>query len=75
MIRRDALHDAKQNPSKDLLKHMDEWCVKLKNLLDANEPMTPEEQAGRLARSLNSRWREKATDYIGNGYNQLDTLI
>lgn len=56
MMLRDALDDAKQGPSKDLLKHIDEWCLKLKNLLDAQEPMTVEEQAGRLARSLNPRW-------------------
>lgn len=75
MMLRDILDDAKQGPSKDLLKHIDEWNLKLKNLLDAQEPMTAEEQAGRLARSLNTRWREKATDYIGNGFNSLDTLI
>lgn len=75
MMLRDALDDAKQGPSKDLLKHIDEWCLKLKNLLDAQEPMTVEEQAGRLARSLNPRWRERATDYIGNGFNTLDSLI
>lgn len=72
---RDNLDETKQGISKDLLKHIDEWSLKLKNLLDAQEPMTPEEQAGRLARSLNQRWREKATDYIGSGYTNLDSLI
>lgn len=75
MMLRDSLDDSKQSPSKDLLKHIDEWCLKLKSLLDAQEPMTVEEQAGRLARSLNPRWRERATDYIGNGFNTLETLI
>lgn len=75
MMLRDSLDDSKQGPSKDLLKHIDDWCLKLKSLLDAQEPMTVEEQAGRLARSLNPRWREKATDYIGNGFNSLDSLI
>lgn len=75
MILRDSLDDTRQGPSKDLLKHVDEWTSKLKNLLDAQEPMTVEEQASRLARSLNPRWREKATDYIGNGANSLDSLI
>lgn len=46
MTLRDTLDDTKQSISKDLLKHIDEWCLKLKNLLDAQEPMTPEEQAG-----------------------------
>lgn len=75
MMLRDSLDDAKQGPSKDLLKHIDEWSLKLKSLLDAQEPMTVEEQAGRLARSLNPCWRERATDYIGNEYNTLDPLI
>lgn len=75
MTLRDILDETKQSISKDLLKHIDKWCLKLKNLLDAQEPMTPEEQAGRLARLLNPRWREKATNYIGAGYTQLDSLV
>ncbi|KAG0139476.1 hypothetical protein CROQUDRAFT_13192, partial [Cronartium quercuum f. sp. fusiforme G11] len=75
MSLRDALEQTRQGISRDLLKHIDDWQLRLKTLLEARETMTEEEMCSRLARSLNSKWREKATDYIELGFNQLDTLI
>ncbi|KAG0140070.1 hypothetical protein CROQUDRAFT_53833 [Cronartium quercuum f. sp. fusiforme G11] len=71
----DAIDQSKQGLSKDLLRHIDNWQLKLKALLEAREVMTEEEKCSRLAQSLNPKWREKATDYIELGFNNLDTLI
>ncbi|KAG0148624.1 hypothetical protein CROQUDRAFT_41111, partial [Cronartium quercuum f. sp. fusiforme G11] len=75
MSLRDTLDQTRQGMSKDLLKHIDDWQLKLKALLDARETISEEEMCSRLARSLNLKWREKATDYIELGFNKLDTLI
>lgn len=70
----DVLDDTKQGHSRDLLKHIDEWSLCLKNLLEAQETMSDEEQCSRLARSLNPKWREKATDFLDQGHNKLESL-
>ncbi|KAG0139474.1 hypothetical protein CROQUDRAFT_54674 [Cronartium quercuum f. sp. fusiforme G11] len=75
MTLQDTLESAKQGISKDLLKHIDEWQNKLKALLKAREPISEEEKCSRLARSLKPKWREKVTDYIELGFNNLDILI
>lgn len=75
MALRDSLDQLKQGQSRDLLKHIDEWQLKLKNLLEAQETMMEEEKCSRLARSLNPKWREKATDYMDLGFNTVDVLI
>ncbi|KAG0141747.1 hypothetical protein CROQUDRAFT_29294, partial [Cronartium quercuum f. sp. fusiforme G11] len=74
MTLQDTLDNVKQGISKDLLKHIDEWQNKLRALLEAREPISEEEKCSRLARSLNPKWRDKATDYIELGFNDLDTL-
>ncbi|KAG0140101.1 hypothetical protein CROQUDRAFT_13136, partial [Cronartium quercuum f. sp. fusiforme G11] len=75
MTLRDALDNTRQGVNKDLLKHVDDWQFRLKVLLDTQESLSKEEKCSRLAHSLNSRWREKAIDYIELGFNSLDTLI
>ncbi|KAG0138914.1 hypothetical protein CROQUDRAFT_677056 [Cronartium quercuum f. sp. fusiforme G11] len=56
MSLRDALDNSKQSLNKDLLKHIDEWQLKLKALLEAHEHLTEEEKCSCLARSLNLKW-------------------
>lgn len=62
MALRDSLDLSKQGQNRGLLKHIDEWQLKLKDLLEAQETIVDEEKCSQLARSLNSKWREKATD-------------
>lgn len=62
-------------PKLDLLKHIDKWKLNLKNLLEDPETMTVEDKCSRLARSLNSKWREKATNYMDLGFKAIDVLI
>ncbi|KAG0147299.1 hypothetical protein CROQUDRAFT_43028, partial [Cronartium quercuum f. sp. fusiforme G11] len=75
MSLRDMLDQTRQGVSRDLLKHIDDWQQKLKALLEARETISEEEMCSRLARSLNSKWRQKATNYMELGFNKLDTLI
>ncbi|KAG0141882.1 hypothetical protein CROQUDRAFT_10167, partial [Cronartium quercuum f. sp. fusiforme G11] len=62
MSLQDMLDASRQGINKDLLKHIDEWHMKLKALMEAREQITEEEKCSRLARSLSPKWIDKVTD-------------